>query len=78
MEMSIFQCVPCWLLTVSINHFAQDDAEQVVLLHPLDDLDELADPPGHGGELHHQVPLLHLLPLQLLHLFHHRIILLFM
>ena len=42
---------------------AQDDAVQVGLLLPLDDVDELADPPRHGGELDHQVPLLLLHPL---------------
>ena len=50
---------------------AQDDAVQVGLLLPLDNVDELAEPPGHGGELDHQEPLLPLLPLQPLHLFHH-------
>ena len=60
---------------MSIIFCAQDDAVQVGLLLPLDDVDELAEPPGHGGELDHQVPLL---PLQPLHLVHHRFMLLFM
>ena len=49
-------------------------AVEGVLLHLLDDVVEQADPPDHGGELDHQVPLLPLLPLQLVHLFHHRFI----
>ena len=57
---------------------AQDDAVQVGLLLPLDDVDGQAEPLGHRDELDHQVPLLPLLTLQLLHLFHHRFMLLFM
>ena len=57
---------------------AQDDAVQVGLLLPLDDVDGQAEPLGHRDEQDHQVPLLPLLPLQLLHLFHHRFMLLFM
>ena len=53
-------------------------AVEGVLLHLLDDVVEQADPPDHGDELDHQVPLLPLLPLQLVHPFHHRFILLFM
>ena len=42
---------------------AQDDAVQVGLLLPLDDVDGQAEPLGHRDELDHQVPLLLLHPL---------------